>query len=249
MKIDVNVKSPADAILKKLDSIAVLSDGDQAALRALPLTVAEVSRDSDILAEGDRPQRSLIVLDGLVCRYRMLSDGGRQITSFHPPGDMPDLQSLFLHRMDHSIAPLCASKIAFVEHRDLRQLIDNRPGLCATLWRDTLIDAAIYREWLVGLGRRRAHQRVAHLMCEMGSRLKAVGLFRNQSFGLPLTQTELADAAGLSPVHLNRVLRDLRSWNLVRFQDYVVSSPDWLATKQLAGFDSAYLHQKPGRAI
>jgi CRP-like cAMP-binding protein len=197
----------------------------------------------DIVAEGDRPSHCCLILEGFVCRYKLLNEGRRQIMSFHTPGDIPDLQSLHLKTMDHNIGTLADSKLGFVSHTELGKLIHRFPGLVSQFWRDTLIDAAIFREWVVGLGRRTAHQRIAHLMCEMLLRIKAVSLARDHEYPLPLTQAELADALGLTVVHVNRVLRSLREDGILRVDRNSVSILDWERTKELAEFDPLYLHQ------
>ena len=236
-----------ERLVKKLESIGDLGAAEKAALRQLPMLVQELADAEDIVADGDRPSRCCLVLDGFVCRYKLLQDGKRQILSFHTPGDVPDLQSLHLKTMDHSIGALTPSRVGFIAHQVLRELIDRFPALGNLFWRDTLIDAAIFREWMVGLGRRNAHGRIAHLLCEMSLRLKAVGIAREHDFPLPLTQAELADALGLTLVHVNRVLRELRLREVVTIESRTVSIQNWRRLVALAGFDSTYLHQDARR--
>ena len=140
----------------------------------------------------------------------MTAEGKRQILSFHISGDIPDLQSLHLSVMDHSLGTLIPCKLAFIQHDDLRSLMRNHPRLGDLFWRDTLIDAAVFRQWVVNVGRRQALARMAHLLCELLVRLRAVELVEDHAFDLPVTQAELADALGISNVHVNRVLQDLR---------------------------------------
>jgi CRP-like cAMP-binding protein len=187
---------PHHRLLTKLEGIAPLSCEDKPALLRLPMTQARIKADADIHRQGDGPSAFCLLLDGFVCRYRLIATGGRQIMSFHVPGDIVDLQSLHLEVMDHSIAALVPSQLAFLPHQALHDLIHRHPRLGAALWRDTLIDAAIFREWLVGLGRRNAYERIAHLFCELVYKLKAVGPGADPTFALPITQTELADALG-----------------------------------------------------
>ncbi|MGT2485083.1 Crp/Fnr family transcriptional regulator [Methylobacterium oryzae CBMB20] len=202
-------------LARKLDSIARLTDPDREALLDLPHTVRNLPARHDIVRFGDRPSHSCLVLQGWVYRYAALSEGGRQILSFYIAGDLPDLQSLHLHRMDHNLATLTSCVVALIAHEDLRQVLLSNPGLAATLWRDSLIDSAHYRERITSLGRRQALGRVAHLFCELYLRQKAVGLARGLSCPLAPKQSELADALGLTSVHLNRVLRTLRGQGLV----------------------------------
>ncbi len=232
-------------VVRKLESIAELSEKEKQALLDLPVSVRNVAADQDIVCDKDRPSHSCLVLDGFVCRYKLLDGGMRQIMSFQTPGDMPDLQSLFLRVMDHSIGTLTPSKLAFVPHDAVRDLLRRYPNLVEAFWRDTLIDAAIFREWMVGLGRREAYGRVAHLMCELLMRLRAVGLANGYSYELPLTQAELADALGLSTVHVNRVLKELRLDGLVVFKGRHLVIQDWEGLKEAGEFDPTYLHVEP----
>jgi CRP-like cAMP-binding protein len=158
---------------------------------------------------------------------------------------MPDLQSLFLKVMDHSIGTLTASKLAFVSHEAMRDLLHRHPRLAEAFWRDTLVDAAIFREWMVGLGRREAFARIAHLICELFIRLRAVGLVNGYAYELPLTQAELGDALGLSTVHVNRVLKELRNQGLVVLKGKHLVIPDWEKLKEAGEFDPTYLHVEP----
>jgi CRP-like cAMP-binding protein len=230
-------------LLLKLDSIAELLPEDKEALLSLPLRVKSYPEDVDIIREGERPNESCLVLEGFCCRYKIVQDGKRQITSFHTPGDMPDLQSIYLKTMDHSIGTLVPTKVAFIPHQSLIALTRQFPRIAAAFWRDTLIDAAIFREWMVGLGRRDAYQRIAHLICEMALRTKAVGLADDDNFEFPVTQTEIGDALGLSNVHVNRVLMALRKNGLITMRNSTVTVLDWEGLKRAGDFDSLYLHQ------
>ncbi len=234
----------ANPLLWKLDSIAVLSDEEKQALLDLPLTVKVFEADSDIVRDGDRPTECCLVLSGFVCRYKILPEGKRQIMGFYIPGDIPDLQSLHLNVMDHSISALVTSSIALIPHESLRHLLERHPGLAAALWRDTLIDAAMFREWMIGMGRRSAYQRIAHLLCELQVRLKAVGLAVRNGYDLPVTQNELGDALGLSTVHVNRVLQDLRSEGLIVLHGGTLHIPDLEELQAAGDFDPSYLHLK-----
>jgi len=232
-------------LIRKLESIADLSAEDKEALLALPMTVRHFAADQDIVRDKDRPSQCCLILEGFVCRYKLLDGGKRQIMSFHTPGDFPDLQSLHLKVMDHSVGTLVPSKLAFVPHGSLRELLRRRPVLNDALWRDTLIDAAIFREWMVGLGRREAYARIAHLMCEMLVRFKAVGLTTDHAYELPLTQAELGDALGLSTVHVNRVLQELRGQGLIVLKARNLIIQDWEGLQAAGEFDPTYLHVEP----
>jgi CRP-like cAMP-binding protein len=229
-------------LIAKLESIGDLTADERAAIAALPLRVKDVAEDTDIVRDGETPGECCLLVEGLLCRYKMLPDGTRQILAFHTSGDIPDLQSLQLRVMDHSIGTLTPCRVAFISHAALHELIRANPGITDLLWRDTLIDAAIFREWLTGVGRRTAHQRVAHLICEVHLRLKVVGRAEEHGFDLPVTQAELADALGLSTVHVNRVLQDLRRDGLIRSRGKRLDVADWGALEEAGGFDPRYLH-------
>jgi len=232
-------------LICKLESIADLTTDDKEALLALPMTVKSFAADQDIVRDKDQPSQCCLILEGFVCRYKLLDGGKRQIMSFHTPGDFPDLQSLHLKVMDHSVGTLVPSKLAFIPHASIRDVIRRHPVLNDALWRDTLVDAAIFREWMVGLGRREAYARIAHLMCEMLVRFKAVGLTNDHAYELPITQAELGDALGLSTVHVNRVLQELRRDGVMDLKDRVLRFSDAKRLEELGAFDPLYLHQHP----
>jgi CRP-like cAMP-binding protein len=242
MQQPAELRPERSRLLRKLQSIADLPPEDERAVFNLPMTLRTVPPDQDIVRVGDRPSECCLVVEGWVCRYDVLDGGKRQILSFHISGDIPDLQSLFLEVMDHSLCTLVPCKLAFIPHDSLRALLRQHPALAAAFWRDTLIDAAVFREWMVGLGRREAPQRVAHLLCEMLVRLRAVGQALDHACELPITQAEFGDALGLSTVHVNRTLQDLRASGLIESRGHVHTIRDWNGVKRLADFDPTYLH-------
>ncbi len=234
-----------ERLIRKLESAVALTEEERHALRDLPMTVRQYGADQDIVREGTRQIECCLILDGFACRYKLLSDGRRQILSFHVPGDVPDLHSLFIRLMDHSLGTIASTRAAFVAHERVFALMQAYPGILAALWHDTLVDAAIFREWIVGLGRRTAHQRVAHLLCELVVRLEAVGLAGKQSdTTLPMTQTELGDALGLSNVHINRVLQDFRGAGLLTWRGATLRVRDWDGLRKAGEFDEIYLHRR-----
>jgi CRP-like cAMP-binding protein len=156
--------------------------------------------------------------------------------------NIPDLQSLHLEVMDHSLGTLARSTLAFLPHDTVRDLIRRCPRIGDAFWRETLIDAAVFREWMLGLGRREAYGRMAHLLCELYVRLKAVGLANGHGYEMPLTQAELGDALGLSTVHVNRTLQDLRGEGLITLQGGSVAVLDWEGLRKAGEFDPTYLH-------
>lgn len=229
-------------LIRKLETITELSSSDREAISRLPLRVELIAENNDIVREGEAPSDCCLILEGFVARYKLLGQGQRQIFSFHIPGDIPDLQSLHLEIMDHSLGALTRCRVAFIPHQAMHQLIEKQPRLASVFWRDTLIDAAVFREWLAGVGRRSAHQRIAHLFCEVYVRLRSVGLADEWRFELPITQVELADALGLSSVHVNRVLQDLRRDGLIASSATSTQIRDWDRLKAAGDFDLAYLH-------
>jgi CRP-like cAMP-binding protein len=177
-----------------------------------------------------------------VQRYKVLDEGKRQISAFHVAGDMPDLQGLHLSVMDHNLGALTRVTALSVPHEALRELLLRIPELNAPFWRDTLVDAAIFREWVANVGRRPAYQRLAHLFCELYLKQVAVGLARDGRCPMPVTQVDLADATGLTSVHVNRTLRELRRDGLIELRGKRLEIPDWPRLVAAASFNPAYLH-------
>jgi CRP-like cAMP-binding protein len=237
------------ALIRKLESIARLSPEEKAALQRLPLRLKAVAADQDIVSEGDTPSECCLLVEGFACRYNVTVQGKRQILSFHIGGDIPDLQSLHLSVMDHSLGTLIPCKLAFIRHDDLRNLMRNHPRLADLFWRDTLIDAAVFRQWTVNVGRRQSPARMAHVLCELLVRLRAVELAEDHAFDLPVTQGELADALGITPVHVNRVLQELRGMGLIFLHGKTLKVLDWEALKEVGEFDPTYLHLVKNEAL
>ncbi|TNC06527.1 Crp/Fnr family transcriptional regulator [Methylobacterium terricola] len=243
------VPTPAlslNMLIRKLESISRLSDEERRAIERLPITGRHLAAHQDIVREKDRPSQCCLLLEGWACRYQLLSEGKRQIFSFHIPGDIPDLQSLHLKVMDHSVCTVTQATVAFIPHEALRELTAAFPGIAAILWRDTLVDGAIFREWMTGIGRRSALEAVAHLLCELYVKLEAVGLARDHAYRLPLTQADLGDALGLSNVHVNRTLRDLRDNGLITLHGGKLQIDRWQELTGLCDFDATYLHLDRG---
>jgi CRP-like cAMP-binding protein len=229
-------------LIRKLESIAPLTPEEKAALLRLPLRLKTVAADQDIVSEGDTPSECCLIVEGFACRYNMMAEGKRQILSFHISGDIPDLQSLHLKVMDHSLGALIPCKLAFIPHDNLRTLMRHHPRVGDLFWRDTLIDAAVFRQWVVNVGRRQAPAGMAHLLCELLVRLRAVELVEDHIFDLPLTQAELADALGITNVHVNRVLQELRGAGLIALHGKTLKVLDWERLKTVGEFDPTYLH-------
>jgi CRP-like cAMP-binding protein len=196
----------------------------------------------DMIVEGQRARHSTLLVTGVACRYELVNSGSRQIASLHLAGDFVDLHSLLLKEMDHSVGALSTCRVVTFAHSDLADLTEKHPHLTRVLWLMTLLDGAIMRQWLVGMGRRSATQRLAHLVCELHRRLEVVGLSQPHSIDVPLTQAQLGDVLGMSTVHANRVLQDLRGRGLLRWEGSTITVPDWERLEELADFNSRYLH-------
>ncbi len=229
-------------LIRKLESVYVLADNERDALQNLPMQITDIRAGQDIVREGDRPSRSFVVLEGFACSFKMTSKGRRQIMAFYILGDIPDLQSLLLRTLDHSLGTITPCRVGFMQHETLRALCQQFPRIGEAFWRNTLIDASVFREWVANIGRRDAYNRIAHLICELVVRMRAVGLTEGDTVELPITQREIGDAMGLSNVHVNRVLTDLRKEGLIEIDRRRIRVPDWEKLKVVGDFDPTYLH-------
>jgi CRP-like cAMP-binding protein len=229
-------------LIRKLETITSLSEDERQAILDLPVRIADLGADADIVREGDRPSQCCLLVDGFLCRYKNLLDGKRQILAFYVPGDIPDLLSLHIEVMDHSLSAIAPSRVAYIPHDALRRLVNENPRIAAAFWRDTLVDASIFREWIVNVGSRDAYSRIAHLICEVYLKLKAVGLVNGSTFDFPVTQTEIGDATGLSTVHVNRTVMELRGDGLITLEKGRCAILSHQKLEDAAMFDPAYLH-------
>jgi CRP-like cAMP-binding protein len=231
-----------DIHLRKLRARDDISDAEEAAIRAAVSKIVTVEADKTIIKPGAVLDHSTLLLDGIMCRYKDLKSGERQITELHIAGDFVDLHSFTLKRLDHSIMALTPCTIATVPHPRLAAITEEHPHLTRVYWFNTNMDAAIHREWEVSLGRRDALSKVANLFCELHIRLGIVGLTRGDEYDLPLTQTDLAECLGLTQIHVNRTLRELREAGLVEFRSGVVRIVARERLVAIAEFDPSYLY-------
>jgi CRP-like cAMP-binding protein len=228
-------------LLRKLESIGNPTTAEQRALASLRPSFKVLDAQEDIVREGEHPTLVCLILEGFACRYTTVASGRRQILSIHIPGDIPDMQSLFIKVMDHNLATLVPARVALIPHEAMRALIDNHRRIAHLLWRDSLVDAAIFRKWIVGMGRRTAYARFAHLICEFATRMHAVGLMEAKICAMPFTQADMADALGLSNVHVSRVLSRFRKQGLLTWQDGILTIRKWRQLQKAAEFDPSYL--------
>lgn len=234
-----------EAHLRKLRARDDVSADEEAAIRAAIGEVREVPADTTLIRAGDLLGHSVMLLDGFLCRFKDLRDGSRQISELHVAGDFADLHGFTLKRLDHSVMALTRCRVALVPHERIRAITEAHPHLARLWWFTTNMDAAIHREWVLSLGRRSALARVAHLFCELRVRLAVVGFADERGYALPLTQTDLAECLGLTAVHVNRVLRELREAGLVEFRGRRVTIHDLRGLERAAEFDPGYLYLEP----
>ena len=229
--------------LRKLRLWVNLDAADEQAFLQLPHTTVAIERNKAVVREGDTVAHCWLVLSGFCVRLKYVGSGGRQIVSIHMKGDLVDLQNALLGVADHTVLTLTECQIAKLPIGPVRQLTDTHPAIKDALWHDTLVDGSIHREWVANVGRRDAPTRIAHLLCEFALKLDAVGLGEQLGYELPMTQDQLADATGLTPVHVNRVLRGLANDGLIeRATPRSVVIGDWKRLTAAGDFRSDYLH-------
>lgn len=238
-------------LVQKLGHFARLAPADREMIgRVSSERVRDVRAREDIISEGERPEHINLILEGWACRYKVLEDGRRQIIAFFLPGDLCDLNVFVLRHMDHSIASITPVRLSEISRAGFEELMLAHPRVTQALWWESLVAAATQREWAVNLGQRDAAERLAHLFCEVFLRLKTVGLVDGHSCDLPLPQMELGEATGLSSVHVNRTLQELRSAGLITLKDKILTIPDFDALKDAALFNANYLHlEREGRHL
>jgi CRP-like cAMP-binding protein len=231
----------AAALIRKLEQFDRLSDAERQLLEQAAIRQRAVAKGEDLVREGDRPSESLFLITGFAARYNLLRKGKRQITALHVPGDFVDLHSFLVKKMDHGVMAITACTLGVVPHDALRAITETQPHLTRLLGLNIAVDAAIHRQWIVTIGRQSALEHAAHLFCEMFLRLQAVGLTEDDSFKFPLTQAELGDTLGLSTVHVNRIIQELRADGLITWRGETVVITNWPRLQQIADFDPTFL--------
>jgi CRP-like cAMP-binding protein len=200
--------------------------------------------NEDLIRQGDAPKAAALVLSGMVGRFHLLGNGRRQYLSFHIVGDMPDAQGLFIDRMDHTVCAMGRAVIAFIPHADIEKAFEERPTLGFAIWRETLIDAAIFREAITNNSARPVLTRMAHLFCELFYRARASGVAQADRFALPLSLVQLGEATGMAIATVNRTLQRLRASGCADFRDGMLTVKNWEKLTRLGEFDPLYLHLK-----
>ena len=231
-----------EVLAQHLMCFGELPADDLAALAGLEAEVREVRRLTDIFRAGEQPTNVVVVLSGMLYRYAIGPDGGRQIHSFYLPTEAPSLETLYIDYMDNSLGAVVHSTVGLISHDQLYRLIDERPEIRKLLWRQTLVQAAIFREWLARNSNLPADASLAHLFCELFTRAQAAGLTTENSCPFPLTQELAAAALGLTPVHTNRTLQALREAGAVDWRRGRLTVKDWARLSGMARFDPQYLH-------
>jgi CRP-like cAMP-binding protein len=232
---------PTDRLIRKLEARDVLSAREREVLAGLVDRIETHAPGEVVIAEARHLTNSQLLVQGMCARSTAMEDGRRQITALHMDGDFVDLHGFLLKRLEHDIVALSPIRMALVPHERLKTVTEQFPHLTRMLWLGTIIDAAIHREWIVSAGRRTALEQVAHLLCELLLRYRIVGLAPGDGLPLPLTQEQLADACGLTPVHVNRVIGQLKADGLIDWRRGEVVFQDYDGLALRAGFDPVYL--------
>lgn len=236
------VRLASSPLVRKLQTFADLDPADIATIDALTANPRTHRAGEDLIREGDPPENVFVIIEGWACRYKVLASGRRQILALLLPGDICDIHIFVLKSMDHGIAVLDDSKVVAVPAAEMLTLMNDNPRIERALWWATLVDEAVLRQWLTGMGQRDAMTRLAHLLSELWVRMRAVGLVASECFSLPLTQTDIGDTLGLTPVHVNRLLQKLRRDGLITLERRQLTVHDVSALMRIAEFEPNYLH-------
>jgi CRP-like cAMP-binding protein len=231
-------------LIRKLREHSRLTSEDLAEINSLSHAIKELLQAEDLIRQGDDPNVSILVIQGMVARYHLLPDGRRQYLSFHMAGDMPDSQALFIDKMDHAVCAIGQALIATIPHKELLAAFNRRPTVGFAIWRETLIDAAIFREAITNNSARNMPARMAHLFCELFYRARASGLTDGHTFVAPISLVQLGETLGMSIATVNRTLQELRATRAVDFQKGELKVRNWQRLVETGQFNPAYLHLK-----
>ncbi|RXH35739.1 Crp/Fnr family transcriptional regulator [Bradyrhizobium nanningense] len=233
-----------DVLIRNLCEHTALAEEDLAEIRALTFTLRDFESNEDFIRQGDKPEHSALVVSGMVARYHLLGSGGRQYLAFHITGDLPDAQGLFIDQMDHGLSALGPASVAFVPHRELFIAFRRRPNFGMAVWRETLLDAAIFREAITNNSARPMQARMAHLFCELFYRARAAQLVRGNRCPLPISLAQLGETLGMAIATVNRTLGELRRSGAMDLREGELIVLKWRDLQRLGDFSPAYLHQK-----
>jgi CRP-like cAMP-binding protein len=230
-------------LLEKLAYRANFSEAEKTAILGLPFTLKRLERAQFLVREREKATHSCLMLSGYSIRSKLVGSGHRQIVSVHMKGEVVDLQNSMLQTADHSVQMLTDSVVAMIPRQAVIDLTLEHPRIGHAMWIDTLVDGSIFREWITNIGRRQARERMAHLLCEFSLRLRVAGLGADDHYELPMTQEQLADATGMTPVHVNRTIKTLEQEGLIeRSNPRAIRIGDWRKLADAGDFDSSYLH-------
>jgi CRP-like cAMP-binding protein len=233
-----------DVLIEKLRQHSHLDSGDLAVVRKLTYHFRELSPSEDFIHQGDTSKASAVVIEGCVARYHTLRSGGRQYLSVHIAGDWPDAQSLFLEHMDHAVCAMGPALLCTIPHAELTRAFRQRPAIGFAVWRETLLDAAIFREAITNNSSRDGLSRLAHFFCELLFRSRKSGLAQDDSCALPFSQTQLGELLGMSIATVNRHIQALRKTRTADFRSGKLSVRNWTKLAAIANFDPLYLHPR-----
>lgn len=233
---------PLKLFLAKIEARSQLTDEERDGILSLPMTPRQVQPHRDIVRLGDTADHACLVADGIVARFAQVLSGARQIVSLHVAGDMVDLHSLLLPANPAPLVALTSTTIVQIPHAALHDIVARFPGVAAAFWRECVIDGNIVAHWLVNVGRRDARARLAHLICEMAVRSNQIEKFVGGRFPMPITQEQIADALGLTAVHVNRMMQSLRGEGLLESSGREITVRDWQGLVRVGEFDPVYLH-------
>lgn len=247
MPLDIN--HSLAPLVHKLEQWHPLDDDERAALLALPHTVRDLKAHQYVVWDGDRPQNACLLLAGYAYRHKLAGNGSRQILSIHMRGDLVDLQNSLLGTADHNVQMMTDGTLALIPVQAVVDLAFAMPGIGMAMWYETLVEGSIFREWILNVGRRDAFTAIAHLLCEFAIRAEAANVGKAASYELPLTQEQLADAVGLTAVHVNRTLMRLEEEGHIRRSRRVIEIDDWQNLAKVADFHPRYLHIRNGAML
>lgn len=237
-----HLTSPLFPMLRKLERWGVVAEDDRVALLSLPHSLRIVEANQAVVREGCKVTHTCLLRSGFVHRFKVVADGGRQILSIQMAGELVDLENSMLDVADHGVQAISQCELALIPVEALLSLASKRPQVAVAMWRSTLVDSAIFREWIANVGRRDASTRLAHLLCELGMRLESSGGRKRDRYTMPLNQEQIGDSLSLTAVHVNRTLRGLEDRGLIVRDKREITIPDWKALAHAGDFQAGYLH-------